>query len=126
MISYIVFQYLLALFKQNQSTTLYQNNSNCSIYLLVYINDILISGNNPQVIRNLIQSLDQAFALKTWVFPFLSQRERLDANISSCSLPIAKSRNRLCAKIALLPNGLWETSFCCYFWRLTKPRSMLN
>lgn len=48
-------------FNKIWSITLYQVHPQVSIYLLVYFNDILITENNPQVIIDLIQRLNQTF-----------------------------------------------------------------
>ena len=39
------------------------------VYLLIYVDDIVITGNNPKFLDSLVAQLSQAFKLKDWV-PF--------------------------------------------------------
>ncbi|KAJ0788607.1 putative RNA-directed DNA polymerase [Helianthus annuus] len=41
-----------------------RNSSGCLVYLLVYVDDIIITGNNSTVVASIIQQLNSLFALK--------------------------------------------------------------
>ena len=49
--------------KANSSLFIYSNNSNLC-YLLVYVDDLVITGNNPTLITTFIQQLGDMFSLK--------------------------------------------------------------
>ena len=50
----------------DSSLFIYQQGGVC-IYMLIYVNDIIITGSSSQALASLVISQHEAFALKNWV-----------------------------------------------------------
>lgn len=62
--NYIKYFYILGSFSKIRPVFVHQTTTQCTIYLLVYEDDISITGNNQQTINTLIQNLHKEFTLK--------------------------------------------------------------
>ncbi|PKU73841.1 Retrovirus-related Pol polyprotein from transposon TNT 1-94 [Dendrobium catenatum] len=51
-------------FSRSDPSLLIYNKNNVQIYFLIYVDDILVTGNNPTHIHNLLQDLKSQFAIK--------------------------------------------------------------